>query len=527
MTRGRPARRGGGAGVLLVAVEDDALAVSVWRAEIGDGRPGRATLAEDGWLALESARRAAAARPTLQPDRLAPAPLRLVFVGRAGSGSVSPALVGSSFGLALALGWSARALGWALPADVVAIACVAPDGAVREVDPDGLRRKLAGLTAAAPDVRRVLVAPTDAARVVAPAGLELVPVASVDAALAVLGAPDPFAALADGDVEPAVMALYRSVRQGGALPVPWTAVVASARQLAERATTPRAAWAADVAARMAARHLGGVEDAAIRWPDAAWLNVLEPRLPGRLQLLAHVVQAAADVGDAAALDAVARARALWARPSQRTEHHARLMGACARALGAAGASRAALALARLTWREWQMLADVGSASFVLVEGLRVADVLGARPEGDEAAALARAAWAHAPQGTIGRAYLAHALARHAAARGDATDAAAWLDRVEVAGGWMPDDLAVGRARLAAALGVASAALHGVLARRLDALCAVDAAVRTPEDADLAHAAWAALAEEPHLLAWRTRIGGRGADALAARVAAFRAGYPYS
>ena len=527
MTRPRPLKLRGGADVLLVAVEDDGSAVSLWRAELGDGRPGRATLAEDGWLAFESARRAVASRPTLFPERLAPAPLRLAFVGRAGTGAVSPALAGSSFGLALALAWASRAMGWSLPTDAAAIACIGSDGGVTEVDAAGLRHKLAGVALAAPEIRRVLVAAADAARVVPPSGISLVPVTSLEGAFAALGAPDPFEALAEADVEAAVFAMYRTVRQGGPLPVPWTSVVAWARQLGARATSERAQWAADLGARMAMRHLGAGVEAAIRWPEPAWLHALEPRLPGRLQLIAHVVQAAADVDDAAALEAVARARRLWARPSQRTEHHARLMGACARALGAAGANRAALRLARQAWREWQVLADLGGASFVLVEGLRLADVLGARADGEEAASLARAAWAQAPHGSIGRAYLAHALARHALGRGDGAEATAWWERLETAGGWMPDDLAVGRSCLAHRLGLHAQPLDGALARRLEALIAVDGAASAPDDGSRSEVAWGLLSGDSHLAAWATRVAARGTYDAPARVAAFRAGYPYS
>jgi hypothetical protein len=522
----RPSRRVLGAGVLLVAVEDDGQAVSVWHAELGDVRAGRATLAEDGWVALEAARRAVAARPSLHPERLAPAAVRLSFVGRSGSGSISPALVGGSFGLALALAWAGRAMAWTPPVDAVAIARIDARGAVADVDPEGLRIKLAGLRVAAPDVRRVLVSPVDAARIEAPAGLVLVPVSTLQEALAALHAPEPFEALSSADAEAAAVALYRAVRQGGALPVPWTAVVETARRLTRTVVTPRGRWSVDVAARMASRHLGAVAEAAIPWPDNAWLAALEPRLPGRLQLIAQVVQSAADVDDAAALEAVARARGMWARPSLRTEHHARLMGACARALAAAGDRPAALKLARQAWREWSLLEDVGSASFILVEGLRLADGLGARVQGQEAASLARSAWAVAPEGSIGRAYLAHALARHAVCNGDRAEGAAWLARVEVTGGWMPDDLSVGRARLRIRLGVAGETLGGVLGQRVWALCAVDAFLGGAPGAS-SEAAWEALGAESHLSAWRDRIGARVDADVDARVTAFGLGYPYS
>jgi hypothetical protein len=289
--------------VLLVSVSENGVRSAMWRAgpesvihRVGGARPVRlvGTAAQVVRLAH---RIAARDLPVLaNPRHLHDESSWLArSLAKHGDGTAPAFLDGPSFGLALCLASAGLFLATPLPVDIVALGCVGPDGAVTSVD--GLRAKIAIVHAWAPSVRRLLVAREqrdEAQRILAElnADLELADVARLDQAFGVAFPLEAMQLSRDEVTNRRILAdLYRQALRPDACLLGWRAVSGAARQLVERLESdPEAVRKAQLVADIADRHEGAGTPLAL--PDSSWLAA-QPR-PLRLQIVAHVLQSAAD-----------------------------------------------------------------------------------------------------------------------------------------------------------------------------------------------------------------------------------------
>lgn len=148
----------------------------------------------------------------------------------------------------------------------------------------------------------------------------------------------------------------------------WAGLHALCLAALRRTTTSTFPWTLRLARDITARHMG--RDALIDWPSDAELAQLPPAR--RLEILAHVVQSAADADGETAIEYAERARTALAPPSHRTAADARLLGAIGRALASGGAPSAALDVLSDALAAWAALGQDGHASYALCELLRIA-----------------------------------------------------------------------------------------------------------------------------------------------------------
>lgn len=322
-----------------------------------------------------------------------------------------PVLDGGSFGLSMALAVMSYVLRTPLDATVAASAALAPDGALLPVD--GLGEKLRTLRDWAPRVKTVLVA-TDQEVAEVAGGPRVQTVSSIEAALDIVFEDAPLAALLIGQLTPderprLARDLFRLALLNTPHMLSWRTVKDVSEQLAgqlwQDAPDGLAVWHARAAGAIAARHLG---QTGIPMPAA------EPRdLPAalRLELLAHRVQQAADLGEPAwrALAERARATALEEAGHAATN---KLWGALGRLHAAWGEAEAALDALERAWQGWQGLLQEDQASHALCEWLRV---LGAADRGADVDRLLagpyRIVWDHPATAEVSRSFLALAAGR--------------------------------------------------------------------------------------------------------------------
>ncbi len=347
--------KGSAPGVVLLLVADDdhgGASALVWDAHPAlptTRRPAQVAFGPESSDALGAAWRALSEGLPMRWGRFA-APLprpepaqRLLTWRRPDVPAIAPAdtVDGPSFGLAFALGLASASLEISVAPDVCALAAISTDGAVTPVG--GLAAKL-GIVAHLPALRRLLVAPEQAAEVEvqlrqarpeAPE-LQVVPVRSVAEAVERALEMPPAAAISALTDDPSrreawVEALFRLCLDGHDRVRHWPplarAAAAAEQAFADR-LDPEARWRLQLASAIAHRH--GKQARPL--PDLAPL--LDWPLPRRLLALAHAVQHAADVGapDVATLSPTVLP--LLRDGDDAFEPHCRLAGAWGRLLAA-------------------------------------------------------------------------------------------------------------------------------------------------------------------------------------------------
>ncbi|MEN6633917.1 MAG: hypothetical protein ABFD84_15925, partial [Candidatus Polarisedimenticolia bacterium] len=424
----------------LLAVNDDC--ATLWALKTDDGFPGLhvaafrdAPLAE--WAGLGAALSRTLPllwRPLDRLREIVPRAALLAIVARRPEfvPTAPAALDDRSFGLSLLLANASVALDAPLAPDIAASATIGDDGAAGPVDERGLARKIELLLAAAPRVRRLVVAHENAAaaRAAADGRLEIVAAAhGVDALRAAFGE----------DLEELLLAAGRDDESRARLVESFFALALSRRDAVPDWTPVRRA--ADAALRRW-QDLGDVERARLRfaeavaarheanegafpWPDDVLLGVL-PREP-RLELCAHIVQQSADAGFPPADEAEARARVLIGVRFDRSRGQLRLLGALARLLAVVGRPREALALQREAAEEFASMPEDGrrEISFPLSAWFRLSGVLQDNDAFDDAERLLRdvsrrGALAGEPYIALARATALFRLARTAGPDPEAT-----------------------------------------------------------------------------------------------------------
>ncbi len=314
------------------------------------------------------------------------------------NGGENRQLDGASYGLAMLLGLASLWQNRPLPHDLCALATVDLEGHLGAVGE--LKEKMTTVATCALGVRRIIVAPEQ--RREAETVARLIEEAHPELRLEVLGEwarvsdllphvlpPSPQSEeSAPGEEEAVQMArdYYMLALKGSSALLDWSGIREGAARVIQALKKGRpnseALKQAELAQMIAARHCGVGE--LIEWPSEVWLG-RQPR-PLRLELLAHVVQSAAD--GAADNEREYATRALRQIPARGEEHEAdlKLLGAIARALAAVGEYEEAKDVLRRALAGWLAIYQAHQASFALSEYLRVLGCLGEGAMGELAAA---------------------------------------------------------------------------------------------------------------------------------------------
>jgi hypothetical protein len=166
--------------------------------------------------------------------------------------------------------------------------------------------------------------------------------------------------------------------------VTWSRMAALAAGILARRPSPDVAERVAIARDIARRHAG--DAVVIEFPSTAELRSW-PR-PLRLELLAHIVQSAADASDASVPRFVRRAREWLAPPGERHAEDLKVLGACGRALASVHDWAPATEDLSAALTGWHGLGAEDQGSYALCELLRIAglrrDGLLFRPLLDEA-----------------------------------------------------------------------------------------------------------------------------------------------
>ena len=320
-------------------------------------------------------------------------------------------LEGESFGVSFYLAAASLALKRGLRADVAASAAIDDAGEVHPIDDDGLKAKIELLAAAAPRVRRILVAHENAAAAREAAGgrIEVVPVANGVEALREGFAEDLVTSLvaAGSDArrrDELVDAFFElALSRRDAVP-DWTPVRTAAKIALDSwaGLDPAGRARLEFAEAVAARHESN--EGEFPWPDDAVLDGL-PR-DRKDNVLAHVVQQSADNAVPPSKDAEARVRPLIGAKGDRSKAQLRLVGALGRLLAVTGRPSDGLALQREAAEEFAALGADGllEISFPLSAWYRLAGMLDDGAAFDDAETLYRAVGARGDLGA-GREYV--------------------------------------------------------------------------------------------------------------------------
>lgn len=180
-------------------------------------------------------------------------------------------------------------------------------------------------------------------------------------------------------------------------------------------------WLVEIVRDAAARHEG--HDSLCAWPSKAELRGLERGL--RLEVLAHVVQSAADADWDAAGDYARRASEWLASPGERHAADAKLLGAIGRAFAAASAASDATRALTASIETFESLRLPAMATYAVSELLRVA--ADAAPDHARHLATDLAPRIAEVADPIGRAFVQLAIGRAWASLGDPERALHCLD----------------------------------------------------------------------------------------------------
>lgn len=289
---------------------------------------------------------------------------------------------GPSFGLAFFLLQASRVFRTPLPADLVASAAITDDGRIEPVE--GLSTKLGVARASFPGLRRVLVAASqveDARAAAAP--LEVIGVASASQALEhVFGGRLAGLLLAEGADPQRRQELaewfFRFALVGRGELVDWSPVASAAAEALAQwpALSADQRFLLAFAKGIAERHEFNAGELPV--PTETWLR--SRPAPLRLQLLAHLVQQAADVGSPAPGE-LAALLATFRQPDIHEGHPMawRVEGALARLLAVTGRPTEALERQRGLAHAYFGSLLYADVSFPLTEWFRLAGALGDRP----------------------------------------------------------------------------------------------------------------------------------------------------
>lgn len=321
---------------------------------------------------------------------------------------------GPSFGLAFFLLQASRVFHTPLPADLVASAAITDDGRIEPVE--GLPVKIAAARASFPALRRVLVAASqveDARACAAP--LEVIGVASASQALEhVFGGRLVGLLLAEGADAQRRQELaewfFRFALVGRGELVDWSPVASAAAEALARwpALSADQRFLLAFAQGIAERH--EFNAGALPVPTEAWLR--SRPAPLRLQLLAHLVQQAADVGSPAPGE-LAALLATFRQPDIHEGHPMawRVEGAWARLLAVTGRPTEALERQRRLAHAYFGSLLYADVSFPLTEWFRLAGALGDRTALAAADDMRQRLLPLGAFGAQGRAYVELARAR--------------------------------------------------------------------------------------------------------------------
>jgi hypothetical protein len=288
-------------------------------------------------------------------------------------------LDGASFGLSLCLAMASLVFERALPAELAASAEVGEDGALGAVE--GLQRKAELLMEHAPCVRRLLVAAPQAPELRGWAGdrLQVIGVRTVAEALEQAYGGELSLLLLEAGRDEArraelVRAFFRLAISGRAATVDWTPVARAAGLAAEHWAALNDEQREELAfVRMvAARHEGSA--AGGKLPAARWLAGLAA--PVRLDVIAHVLQQAADTGQPKPEAALRLATQWLVRGQDAFVQHLRLLGAVGRLRAVTGAADEALAMQTEAARGLLERNEGAELSYPLAEMYRLSGALG-------------------------------------------------------------------------------------------------------------------------------------------------------
>lgn len=292
-------------------------------------------------------------------------------------------LGGPSLGLSVGLAAISAWLRLPLPSDLLASAALHADGVTSGVS--GLGPKLNAVAVTAPRVKRLLVAPPDAAAAHAAAEragckLEVVGVASLQEAVAQCWPDEQLQEhlnrlLQDPQVAQEIEASIFKICLGDQRSaLRWAPLYQAAAQAhrALQGTEPTRAWRMAYAKAVAARYENRFEP--LELPGPGHLAGLP--LPQRLSLAAHIAQHSASWGSPDPAEARRWAEGLL--PSDDLDafpEHLKLRGALGRLCAAMGDLRAGLEHQRAVLRGWGALGLWGETSYATSEGFRVAAAL--------------------------------------------------------------------------------------------------------------------------------------------------------
>lgn len=282
-------------------------------------------------------------------------------------------LVGESFGLSFALSAASLLSDVPVPADLAASATLRPDGLLGPVE--GLEAKLEVVCGYALGVRRLLVAQeqADLARALARGRVEIVGCADLASALRCVFPDLEHVTPASWKTPELAIAVARQLYRLAMRPVKpllgWKGVAHAAQALLEALPADDHVHRAQVsfARQVALRHEGA--PARLEWPPDDVL--MRMQAPLRLTLLAHVVQAATEVGAPDLAGTLDRARAHVPRLRDAERGGLRLMGAVGRGLARLRRLDEAAALLEEVVEAWRLALLPEDATFALCELLRV------------------------------------------------------------------------------------------------------------------------------------------------------------
>ncbi len=291
-------------------------------------------------------------------------------------------LEGDSFGLALALGLASQFWQCPIPSTLVALAAVGDDGRLAGVD--GLRGKLALVASSALGVTRVVVAGSqmkEATRLCSELAPRIFVVGHehlcevLDALARDLlpgGLPPSWTSESGGTrLAQASQALFDLARSGHPT-TSWSAVAIGAESIAKaRPTDARLCAMTATTVAIARRHIG--EHAPLPWPFAQDAH-RDDLIEDDWQLMAHVVQAAADAGHDDADTLRERARTWVGR--QRLAPMLIVLGAVQRSYAITRRYVEASELGAEVAAHWRRRSDPARASYAVCEWLRTANLVG-------------------------------------------------------------------------------------------------------------------------------------------------------
>lgn len=305
-------------------------------------------------------------------------------------------LDGPSFGLTFFLLLASVVLEEPMPEDTAASAALDERGRLHPVD--ALDRKIAGLVAMAPSIRRIVVAAAqhDEARAAAGDHVEVIGAASAAEALERVYGPRLADHLITRGTDPErraelVDSFFRLALVGRGAAVDWSPVERGAALALE-------AWELDedqryrlaFARAVAARHERNAGELPLPGDPHAEAWLARQPAPLRLALLTHLVQQSADSGTPppAETEALAR-RALPGDIHEALVPHLKLRGALARLQAVTGREAEALAAQRQLAEALAAVFAEHEVSFPLAEWFRLAGVLGDGDAFDAACEFAR------------------------------------------------------------------------------------------------------------------------------------------